>query len=150
MLNTIAVQSKTLPFYFYLFTTLMYIVKLNSAFLMTTNSFFFSWFYLRYLQRKGENKGDDSESFSFSFLFPSLMRPIVSPFFNIFFFICGRFVPKPTGTNQTFHDDSFVIVENDEESKERAKRHRARAVDVLNERLALLEEAERKKNEEKK
>ena len=145
-----SIKSKNLPFCYFSIMLIIFLLGFNKGFLMMLFSYLLSWIYLRYFQTKGENRGDDSESFVFSSLFPSFLKPILNPIFSIAFFLCGRFFPKPTGSNQTFNDESFVVIDDDEESKERTKRHRARAVDVLNERLALLEEAERLKSEKEK
>jgi len=48
---------------------------------------YYSWFYLRFLQRKGEIVGDLNDTFSFSSFFPDFLKPIIdkisSSFYNI-------------------------------------------------------------------
>eukprot|EP01091_Cochliopodium_minus_P002961 TRINITY_DN12793_c0_g1_i1.p1 TRINITY_DN12793_c0_g1~~TRINITY_DN12793_c0_g1_i1.p1 ORF type:complete len:228 (-),score=39.35 TRINITY_DN12793_c0_g1_i1:207-890(-) len=51
-LYSITIQSKILPFYYYSFSSFLFAIGYNTSFLLTLNSFFFSWLYLRYFQTK--------------------------------------------------------------------------------------------------
>lgn len=138
------ITKKIFPLVFLLLTATLYLVKLNKSLWITLFSFYVSWFYLRFYQKTGNTRGDESDSFGFVNLFPSALKPLLAPICNSCYLLASKILPKRNAAATSLPtDNAFLVTESDPEAAERVKRHRARAVEALNERLAKLEEVEK-------
>mmetsp|Transcript_17813 Transcript_17813/g.69063 ORF Transcript_17813/g.69063 Transcript_17813/m.69063 type:complete len:337 (+) Transcript_17813:39-1049(+) len=108
---------------------------------------YYSWFYLRFIQRRGEHVGDFSPEFSFSSFFPEPVSGVVGTMARVCYRVVsltglwkllgipgldgsGEFKPFPTPATKVSAASSDNVD---------AERRRARAAQALEKRLAQME-----------